>query len=77
MELKALGIPVLASDCGGASELSGSSLFKFRAGDANEFNKKLEEIINNKHIVNEYWKYQRKLVTIGEHAAKLMEYYTA
>lgn len=37
MEMKAMGIPVLASDRGGASELSSDKNFIFSAGDINSF----------------------------------------
>lgn len=37
MEMKAMGIPVLASDRGGASELTNDKNFIFKAGDTKSF----------------------------------------
>jgi glycosyltransferase involved in cell wall biosynthesis len=75
IEFKALGIPVLASKLGGASELSSSELFKFDVDIPGSLNAKIKELTADKSDLNDYWKYQNKLKTVDEHIDELMEYY--
>ncbi len=75
IEFKALGIPVLASKLGGASELSSSEFFSFDVDNPESFTEKIEKIVEDKSCLNDYWKQQNKLITIPGHIQRLMEYY--
>ena len=72
MEYKALGIPVMASDRGGASELTGATVFCFKAGDINDFISKVTYIMEHRDILCEYYKNGVNLYSVKEHA-KLLE----
>lgn len=50
MEMKAMGIPVLASDRGGANELSSNAALKFKAENMKDFIIRLEYIKNMEMI---------------------------
>lgn len=76
MELKSMGIPVLASDRGGASELSSSEVFKFKAGNIEDFNRKIKNILDNPKILDDYYKKHIELKTIKEHSILLDELYS-
>jgi len=47
IEITAFGVPILASNLGGASELCDSDDFKFKGGDIKEFQKKLINLVKN------------------------------
>ncbi|EDU0218136.1 glycosyltransferase, partial [Salmonella enterica subsp. enterica serovar Berta] len=51
------GVPVLASNLGGASELSSSNDFMFKAGDSGSFINKIEALLNSDVSLQDYWKY--------------------
>lgn len=75
IEFKAMGIPVLAADRGGASELSHSKKFVFKSGDKDDFIQKLEEFIRKPDTMEDYWKEQNHLITMKEHCENLMQIY--
>lgn len=75
IEMKAYGIPILASDLGGASELSDNELFKFRGGDLEAFNQKLKFLVNNKEMLPKYFGSKYKLLSIDEHVEMLNQIY--
>ena len=75
IEMAALGVPVLTSDVGGASELCSSKLFTFKAGDKEDFLEKLTYLFLNRDKLNEYWKHHKGLVTMGEHIKSICKYY--
>lgn len=75
IEFKAMGIPVLASDLGGASELSNAKEFKFKAGDIDDFNKHLKFLYYNQNLLKNYYNSHLKLKTIAQHCDELLEYY--
>ncbi len=75
IEFKAMGIPVLAADRGGASELSHSKKFVFKSGDKDDFIRKLEEFIRKPDTMQDYWKEQNHLITMKEHCDNLMQIY--
>lgn len=75
IEFKAMGIPVLASDRGGASELSTSKHFTFKGGSYHDFKDKLSDIINSPSIINEYWNNQLRLKSIETHTSELLGFY--
>lgn len=74
IEMKSKGIPVLASNLGGASELSKSKFFQFKGGDINDFNKKLEIIIEN-DVMKDYWEKGLKLKDMDTHVRELYKIY--
>lgn len=75
IEMVAHGVPVLASDLGGASELSNSNLFKFKNGNIEDFNDKLIKIINNREILEKYWEKYMPLKTMNQHVEELKDVY--
>ena len=75
IEFKAMGIPVLASDKGGASELSTSNAFKFKSEDYSDFISKLQSIIEKPEIIKDYWDKQILLTTMDTHFKQLLTIY--
>ena len=75
IEFKAMGIPVLASDKGGASELSLSKHFSFKSGNSKDFSDHLCAIIDNPNIIDDYWGKQISLRTMNEHIQDLLKFY--
>ena len=75
IEFKAMGIPVLASDLGGASELTKAKEFCFRAGNIEDFLDHLIAVYENRDLLNTYYQKHLKLITVEEHCKELMEYY--
>lgn len=75
IEFKAMGIPVLAADRGGASELSRSKKFVFQSGDKDDFIHKLQTFIRQPETLKDYWKEQNHLITMEEHFQNLMKIY--
>ena len=53
MEFKAMGIPVFASNRGGASELTEKTDFRFIAGDEEDFINKLKAIYLNRILLKQ------------------------
>lgn len=76
IEFKAMGIPVLASDRGGPSELSDSPYFIFKNGDSHDFEKKIENFVYNPDVMHDYWEKQHHLITMKEHCRQLMQVYS-
>lgn len=77
IEFKAMGIPVLASDRGGPSELSDSFYFVFKNGDSHDFEEKIENFISTPDVMHDYWKKQHHLITMKEHCCQLMQVYNS
>ena len=75
IEFKAMGIPVLAANRGGASELSESKKFAFQSGDKDDFINKIEGFIREPDTIQDYWIQQNHLITIEEHIQHLMRVY--
>ena len=75
IEMVALGVPVLCSSAGGASELCSSGKFRFEAGNEENFLEKLTYFIDNPQAVKEYWDYHNGLVTMDEHFNEMAGYY--
>ena len=76
MEMKSMGIPVLSSDRGGASELSESQFFKFKSGDIASFIKTVDNILKNHKILDLYYKKGLTLITNQEHCEILKKVYS-
>jgi len=75
IEFKAMGIPVLASNKGGASELSASTYFSFQSGNYKDFIEHVRTIIDNPDIINDYWDKQMLLKTMDQHIQELFSIY--
>lgn len=71
IEMVAMGVPVLCSSFGGASELCSSDLFKFKGGDVADFTDHLVYLINNPDKLNDYWANHTGLTTMDMHWAEL------
>lgn len=75
IEMVAMGVPVLCSSFGGASELCHSDRFIFQGGDEKDFRNKLIYFVENPERIKEFWNYHNGLVTMKEHFEKLSEIY--
>lgn len=75
IEITSFGVPILASDLGGASELCESSDFKFKGGDVKDFQEKLTNLVSNRKKLKEFWKYYNKPTTMEQHLDELYKYY--
>ena len=71
IEMVALGVPVLSSDAGGASELCSSNLFKFKSGNKKDFLQKLTYFVKNPEQIKSYWEYHTGLVTNKMHCEEI------
>lgn len=76
LELAAHGVPVLASDLGGASELSRSELFRFRGGDKEDFCRKLYHLFINRNLLKQYWTGYKGIPTMRKHMEELERIYS-
>lgn len=75
IEMVAYGVPVLASDLGGASELCNSDLFTFKGGDSKDFLGKLTHFVDQPEDLQIYWSHHHGLVTMQAHWAELEKVY--
>lgn len=75
MEMRALGVPVLTSDLGGARELTDSEAFTFPARSHEAFIAKLSYFANDKQRLKNYWSPTNRLTTMQEHLEKLDKIY--
>ena len=75
IEFSAMGIPVLAADRGGASELSGSKYFVFESENSDDFTRKIREIMRSPGNGGGYWREKMRLITMREHCEMLMKIY--
>ena len=75
MELRAMGIPVLASDRGGASELTKNPAFKFKAGDIESFIAAVKNIKDDRDVLCEYYDGIVPLNTMKKHCDQLETLY--
>ncbi len=71
MEMKACGIALLCSDLGGAKELSPSADFVFRAGDRQDFYRKLQSLVDGQVLLDDYWQDGRALTNMERHIREL------
>ena len=76
IEQIAYGVPILCSDCGGVSELHNYNPdFTFKAGNVKEFLEKINNILKNRNLLNDYWKTVQHLTTMKEHIDFLEKIY--
>lgn len=76
IEMVSLGVPILCSSAGGASELCSSEKFRFEGGNTEDFLEKLAYFTEHQEAVKDYWKYHNGLVTMKMHfdeIAKIFE----
>lgn len=75
IEITSFGVPILASDLGGASELCEAADFKFKGGDVKDFQKKLIRIVKNRGKLLEFWDHYNRPTTMRQHLEDLYKYY--
>lgn len=76
IEQVSLGVPIITSNLGGASELfGGNEDYIFEAGNVGSFIGCLQKIINNPGLLDSFWDSVKKPVTMDEHVTDLMQYY--
>lgn len=75
IEMVAMGVPVLCSSYGGASELCSSDMFRFRGGNEKEFLQKVIHFLQKPEDLNEFWKNHNGLVTMKMHVDELSKIY--
>lgn len=76
IEMTAYGVPVLASDLGGASELCDSEDFVFRAGDIEDCIHKITQFVEHPEKLEGYWRHYKGLTTMKEHLAEMAEFWS-
>lgn len=75
IEMVAMGVPILCSDAGGASELCDLEKFRFQHGNKKDFLSKLKYFEKNREELSQYWKYHHGLKTMEQHFDELKEIY--
>lgn len=75
IEMVAMGVPILCSDAGGASELCDSEKFRFRQGDREDFIRKLSYLERNRKEISQYWDFHHGLTTMKMHFDEIKEIY--
>ena len=75
IEMVALGVPILCSSFGGASELCSSDLFKFEGGNESDFLQKLANFVKNPEHLDEYWNHHTDLTTMKDHVKQIIRIY--
>lgn len=75
IEMAALGVPVLASNRGGASELCKDDLFRFEGGNQEDFKNHILQFVHDPAKLNLYWEKSTPLVTMHQHIQDLEEIY--
>lgn len=75
IEMVALGVPILCSDFGGASELCKSELFKFKGGNEEDFIAKLINLVDNPNLLQKYWQNHPDLMTMENHINEIINVY--
>lgn len=71
IEMVAMGVPVLSSSFGGASELCNDDMFVFEGGNKESLKDKILYFLNNKTKLNNYWITHNGLITMQQHWKKL------
>ena len=75
IEMQAAGISVLCSNMGGAKEIVNSESFVFEAGNIPDFIHKLQRIMDDQTMVEDYWKNASHLTKMDEHIEELRKFY--
>ena len=76
IEQVAYGVPILASDLGGACEIfSKNEHFVFQAGDVNECISKIRFLLENRRLLLDFWDDKIKFKTLEEHINEITDIY--
>ena len=75
IEMIANGIPALTSDRGGTHELNSHPMFTFST--KTDCQNKIIKLKNSRNLLSEYWGYSKKITTMEEHIASLLEIYSS
>ena len=75
IEFYAHGASVLASDLGGAHELSHANDFTFKGGDIAMLCESIKKIVSNPSITSSYFESGIKLSTVSQHFNELKKVY--
>lgn len=75
IEMVSMGVPILCSSFGGASELCGDNDFVFEGGNSIDFINKLSKFVEHPNLIDKYWGKAMKLKTMGIHYRDLMQFY--
>lgn len=75
IESVAYGVPVLASSCGGASELTKSALFRFEGGNSEDLLLKIKHFVDYPEDLKKYWDEHDGLKTMEQHWKELIPYF--
>lgn len=75
IEMVSMGVPILCSSFGGASELCGDNDFVFEGGNSIDFINKLSKFVEHPNLIDKYWGKAMKLKTMGIHYRDLMQIY--
>lgn len=75
IESVAYGVPVLASSCGGASELTDCQLFRFDCGNTSDLLTKIRHFVDHPEDLEKYWEGHHGLMTMEEHLRQLLPFY--
>lgn len=76
IELAANGVAVLSSDLGGASELCDDGFFRFKAGNIKDCAWRIEKIVQERSILNQYWNSYKEVNDSQQHVLALMNLYS-
>lgn len=75
IEQIAYGVPVLASNLGGASELCKDERFVFEAGNHQQFIDKINYLVHHRDALKDFWNHTMKLVSMEQHIDELEKFY--
>lgn len=75
IEMHARHIPLLTSDLGGAQELGRYPELVFKAGDSDDFARRIEMVLSNKVSLDKYWQAAMAPHSMAEHLGELKEVY--
>lgn len=75
IEMIANGVPVLASDFGGPSELNSNPHFRYQGGNEEDFLEKLTYLFHHPILLKEYWDSSKTLTSMAEHISYLRKIY--
>ncbi len=77
LEMHVRHIPLITSDRGGAQELGGTALLRFRAGDVDDFAACLARVLEGDIDLRAYWAGALPPQDMAQHAQALHEHYEA
>ncbi len=75
LELLACRVPVLCSNRGGAQEYIRHPAFIFDPDKEGDFHYKLRTIRENPHLLSEFWKEARPVISLDQHFKELIQIY--